>query len=72
MKHGTEDDKDKLHEATKWNRPRTQRTRETEDGRLVQRRIAQQIIRVRGTDVGATTTATVGVDTVVATATVVA
>ena len=56
MKHGTEGDKEKLHEATKWNRPRMQRTRETENGRLVKIPIARQIIQVRGPNVGATAT----------------
>ena len=44
MKHGVEGNKEKLTEATKWNRPQTQRTRETDDGRLVKRRISRWII----------------------------
>ena len=68
MKHGTEGDKEKLPEATKRNRSRTQRMRETEDEKKFDRRISRRIIRVRGPTVGAT--ATVGVDKVGATATV--
>ena len=41
MSQGTEGNKDKLHEATKRNRSQTQKTRETEDGRQVKRRIAR-------------------------------
>ena len=66
MKHGAEGNKEKLPEATKRNLSRKQRTRETEDGRRVQRRFSQRIIRVQGLTVGAT--ATVGVATVGATA----
>ena len=43
-KHGTEGDKEKLPEATKRNQSQTQRTRETEDGQLVKRRSARQMI----------------------------
>ena len=67
MKHGAEGNKEKLPEATKRNLSRKQRTRETEDGRRVQRRFSQRIIRVQGLTVGAT--GTVGVATVGATAT---
>ena len=54
-----EGDKEKLPEATKLNQSQTQQTIETEDGRLVKRRIAWRIIWVRDPNVGAT--ATVGV-----------
>ena len=68
VKHGTEGDEEKLPEVTKRNRPRPHRTRETEYGRLVKRRNTRWIIQVLGPNAGAT--ATVGVATVGATATV--
>ena len=59
MKHGAEGNKEKIPEATKRNLSRKQRTRETEDGRRVKRRISQRIIRVRCPNTGAN--ATIGV-----------
>ena len=44
MKYGTDGDKSKVAVATNRNRAQTPKTRETDDGRQVKRRIVQRVI----------------------------